>query len=249
MKKHIPNGITLLNLLSGVIGVVAALSGYWYLAFWLMVAAAIFDFFDGMTARLLKVTSPMGKELDSLADMISFGFLPGAMMYRMLFSSPNLPSGPIDGFLALLPFTAFLITASSALRLAKFNIDTRQSENFIGMPTPGNALFIGGVSLMYHMVCHCNAFGEFLGNIYFLLAIVVFASIMPLVNLPMLSMKFKNLNFKENIWRYLLIAGSLIIVLIFIYWVYMAVSLIVLYYLILSFIWSLSLKNSSSKEI
>lgn len=237
--KHIPNGITLLNLLSGSIGVVLCLSGYWHLAFWFMIAAAVFDFFDGMVARLLHVSSAIGKELDSLADLISFGFLPGAIMFRMMYTSPNLVYGPIDDFMPFLPFAGFLVTASSALRLAKFNIDIRQSEYFIGMPTPANALFIAGYSLMYHNICHCNWLGQFLGNIYTMLVVVAFSSIMPLINLPMLSLKFKNFNFKENIWRYLLITGSIIIVLIFIYWVYMSIALIILYYLIISILWVL----------
>jgi CDP-diacylglycerol---serine O-phosphatidyltransferase len=247
IKRHIPNTITLLNLLSGAVGVVASLSGFWYLAFWLMILAAVFDFFDGMAARLLNVSSPLGKELDSLADLISFGFLPATMVYRMMFSSPDLIYGPFDNFLPLLPFVAFLIAAFSALRLAKFNIDTRQTEYFIGMPTPANALFIGGFSLVFHFICHCNVLGHFVSSIYTLLGLVVFSSIMPITNLPMLSLKFKSLNFKKNIWRYLLIFGSVIIGLIFFKWIYMSVSLIILYYLILSVIWGFTLKNTLTK--
>ena len=243
MKKYIPNTITSMNLLSGAFGVVAALAGYWYLAFWMMVAAAVFDFFDGLAARALKVTSPMGKELDSLADMISFGMLPGAMMYRMIYSSYNLPHWSFEGFLPLLPFAAFFITAMSAIRLAKFNVDTRQSDIFIGLPTPANALFIGGLSLMSHILCHCSAIGHLVGNTYFLLGVTLVFSYLLVAELPMLSLKFKNLGFKENIWRYILISGAVIIIIIFVYWVYMAVSVIILYYIILSILWNMFKKK------
>jgi len=239
MKRIIPNSITLMNLLSGAIGVVSALAGYWYLAFWMIVVAAVFDFFDGLAARALKVTSPMGKELDSLADMISFGMLPGTIMYRMLYSSYNLPHLGIDGFLPILPFLGFFITAFSALRLAKFNIDTRQSDIFIGLPTPANALFIGGLSLMSHFLCHCTTIGHIVGNTYFLLGVTAVFSFFLVAELPMLALKFKNLNFKENLWRYLLILGAIVIIIIFIYWIYMAVSVIILYYIILSILWNI----------
>jgi len=239
MRKHIPNAITLMNLLSGAIGVVVALAGYWYLAFWMIVIASVFDFFDGLAARALKVTSPMGKELDSLADMISFGMLPGAIMYRMLYSSYNLPHWGWEGFLPLLPFLGFFITAFSALRLAKFNVDTRQSDIFIGLPTPANALFIGGLSLMSHFLCHCTTMGHLVGNTYFLLGITAIFSYFLVAELPMLSLKFKNLSLKENIWRYVLILGAVVIVLIFVYWVYMAVSIIILYYIVLSILWNI----------
>jgi CDP-diacylglycerol--serine O-phosphatidyltransferase len=243
--KNIPNTITILNLLSGGVGVVAALNGFWYLAFWLMLAAAIFDFLDGMAARMLKAVSPIGKELDSLADLISFGFLPAAIMYRMFYSSPNLPYDNIlPDFLPLIPFLGLLILASSALRLAIFNIDTRQKDYFIGLPTPANALFIGGYSLMFHFVCHCNALGEFLQSTYTLLGVTAFAVIMPLVPMRMLSLKFKNLDLKENVWRYVLIAGVLVLMIIFFYWMYMAVSLAILYYVILSMVWSFTRKTN-----
>jgi len=225
-----------MNLLSGATGVVMSLSGYWYLAFWLMIAAAVFDFFDGLAARALKVTSPEGKELDSLADMISFGMLPGAMMYRMLYLSYNLPDVRAGDAILVIPFAGFLITAFSALRLARFNVDTRQSENFIGLPTPANALLIAGLSLINHFACHCTAVGHFADSTYTLLAVTAFSSFMPVANIPMLSLKFKNLKFKENLWRYLLIAGSIVIALLFMYWIYMSVSLIIVYYIILSII-------------
>jgi len=238
MKRHIPNAITSLNLFSGSVGVVASLSGYWYLAFWMMIVASIFDFFDGMTARLLNVSSPIGKELDSLADMVSFGFLPAVIMFSMLSNSYNLPLLRFQGFL-FIPYFAFFIAIMSAIRLAKFNLDVRQNENFIGLPTPANALFIGGLSLITHFLCHCSPISHFIGNAYTLLALTFIFSILLVVELPLLSLKFKNLNFRDNLWRYLLVFGSIIIAITFVYWIYMAVSIIILYYIFLSIVWNM----------
>lgn len=245
--KNLPNAITILNLLSGAVGIVAALNGFWHFAFWLMIAAAVFDFLDGMAARLLHATSPLGKQLDSLADLVSFGVLPAVILYRMFYASINLPRDEIlPAFLPLLPFVALLVVASSALRLAKFNIDTRQAEYFIGLPTPANALFIAGYSLMFHLLCHCNDLGQFIQSYQTLLAVTAFAVVMPLLPVPMLSLKFKNLKFKENLWRYLLILGAIAIGLFFVYWIYMALAIIILYYVLLSIIWSFTIRKSKT---
>src|SRR5215813_3421668 len=133
MKKYIPNSITSLNLFSGCIGVVMALQGNYLMAFYCVLASGIFDFFDGMSARALHVKSLIGKELDSLADVISFGFLPGAIIFTMLGETTDNP---------YVPYLGFVLTVFSALRLAKFNIDTRQSTDFIGVNTPMNTFFI-----------------------------------------------------------------------------------------------------------
>ncbi|MBC7617150.1 MAG: CDP-diacylglycerol--serine O-phosphatidyltransferase, partial [Pedobacter sp.] len=134
MKKHIPNAITCANLFSGCIGVVFAFKGELETAAYFVLLSGIFDFFDGMVARLLKVKSAIGKELDSLADMVSFGFLPGVVMFQLLKAG--------DYSNDYLPYLGFIITVFSALRLAKFNIDERQTEDFIGLNTPMNTLFI-----------------------------------------------------------------------------------------------------------
>lgn len=238
MKKHIPNILTLGNAVSGSIGVVATLSGFWQWSFYMLLLAALFDFLDGLSARALGVSSPVGKELDSMSDMVSFGVLPGAMMYSMLANSYNLPLLRIEGVL-FIPFFAFLITALSALRLAKFNLDTRQTDIFIGLPTPANAIFIGGLLLINHNLCHCNAIHHFAFSTYTLLAITLIMSILLVVELPLLSLKFKNLKWSDNVWRYLLIAGSLVLAIMFIYWIYMAIPLIILWYLLLSIVWNI----------
>ena len=137
--KHIPNTITMLNLVSGCIGISIALTGRLYEASYFIGIAALFDFLDGFTARLLNVRSEIGKQLDSLADVVSFGLLPGMIIFMMMMNSANLPD---SGFLNQnpLPFLAFLIPVFSALRLAKFNLDTRQSNSFLGLPTPATAI-------------------------------------------------------------------------------------------------------------
>ncbi|MBN2747627.1 MAG: hypothetical protein JXR34_12950, partial [Bacteroidales bacterium] len=152
-------------------------------------------------------------------------------------------------FLNPIPFIALFVLASSALRLAKFNVDTRQTYFFVGMPTPANALFIGGISLVNHVVCHCNSLGKFVSDYRFLLAVVIFSSIMPLVKLPMLSLKFKSISFKKNFWRYLLIFGAIAIFSIFIYVWYMSVSLIILYYVLLSVFWTLFTKPLQNNKL
>ncbi|MGH2624123.1 MAG: CDP-alcohol phosphatidyltransferase family protein, partial [Sphingobacterium sp.] len=141
MKKYIPNTITSLNLFSGCIGIIMALNAEFMVAFYCVIASGIFDFFDGMSARLLKVKSLIGKELDSLADVISFGLLPGVIIYMLLKDSITNP---------YLPYFAFLIPVFSALRLAKFNIDSRQSTDFIGVNTPMNTFVI--ISLPFIML-------------------------------------------------------------------------------------------------
>ena len=130
--KHIPNTITSMNLLCGVLGVIFTFQGALDLAFYLMILASVFDFLDGFSARMLKAYSPVGKELDSLADLISFGLLPALMIHR------RLVEGGMTGFWIYVPV---IICIFSALRLAKFNVDDRQSENFLGLPTPACAMW------------------------------------------------------------------------------------------------------------
>ena len=133
LKAQLPNFITLLNLLSGVLGIIWVLEGQPLYGAYFVILAATFDFFDGFTARLLKVQSDMGKELDSLADVISFGVLPGILLYSLTESQTEA---------AFLPYCTLIIPMLSAYRLAKFNLDTRQSDRFIGLPTPANALLL-----------------------------------------------------------------------------------------------------------
>ena len=156
MKKHIPNTITCCNLISGCIATYYAFLGNFEMALLFIIIGAVFDFFDGMSARLLGVSSPIGKELDSLADDITFGFAPSAIIFGYLCTFPcslfTSHSSLFTFHFSLLPFLAFVMAAFSALRLAKFNLDERQALGFIGLPTPANALFWGSliVGLQQH---------------------------------------------------------------------------------------------------
>lgn len=179
--KHIPNTITSMNLLCGVLGVICTFKGNYDTAFILMLAAAACDFFDGLSARLLKAYSDMGKELDSLADMVSFGVLPALMMNRMMTDIHG------ESFICYIPL---LIAVFSALRLAKFNIDERQTDNFIGLATPACAMICG--SFAYYAASDPGSMlYSWAGNIFFIPAVSVVLSLLLVSEIPMFSMKFK----------------------------------------------------------
>lgn len=208
MKKHIPNTITCCNLISGCIATYWAFNSEYELALLFIVIGAVFDFFDGMTARLLHVSSPIGKELDSLADDITFGFAPSAIIFSWLsgYHFHELPS-PIA---FLMPFTAFIMAAFSALRLAKFNLDERQSMGFIGLPTPANALFWGSLIV---------GAGPFLASspiyIYGAIAVMLLFSYLLIAELPMFALKFKTWGWKGNEVKYIFLLTCIPLLIIF----------------------------------
>lgn len=224
MRRHIPNIITCCNLLSGCVATMFAFEGMYPFAFAFIIAGAVFDFFDGLTARALKVSSPIGKELDSLADVITFGFAPSAMVYSWLRECADVN---LDMLLAFaMPFFAFLIAAFSALRLAKFNVDERQTSLFIGLPTPANALFWGGLILGSHDIVVVNPYGWML-----VIALVMLFSYLLVAEIPMFSLKFKSLAWKANRTAYifLLVSITLLILLGF-----KGLSAVIGWYIILS---------------
>jgi CDP-diacylglycerol--serine O-phosphatidyltransferase len=225
MKKHIPNAITCLNLLSGCLGIVLAFNGSLVLSCYTIIIAAIFDFFDGLAARVLNAYSPMGKELDSLADMVSFGFLPAAIVYQLFLQSFDPASGS-----AYITYVAFLIAVASALRLANFNIDERQTENFIGLPTPANAMLIASFPLI---ISEGGALSVIILNTYFLAGFSVVSSFLLIMELPLISLKFKNLGIADNLYRYILLFSGIILILIF---KFAAVPIILFLYILLSII-------------
>lgn len=197
MKKHIPNTITSCNLISGCIATVCALEGQLPLALLWIVIGAVFDFFDGMSARLLKVSSPIGKELDSLADDVTFGVAPSAMLFYSL-SVADYPVA-LECLRSWLPYTAFIMAAFSALRLAKFNLDERQSMGFIGLPTPANALFWGS------LLCGYPEFLKISEWMPVCLLVLMLVSCWILVcEIPMFALKFKHWGISEkgNIVKY-----------------------------------------------
>ncbi|WP_129714974.1 CDP-diacylglycerol--serine O-phosphatidyltransferase [Pedobacter sp. SYP-B3415] len=197
MKKHIPNALTCANLASGCAGIVLAFNGDLQAAAYCVLISGIFDFFDGFAARLLHVKSAIGKELDSLADMVSFGFLPGVVMYQLLMSA--------DYTSTLLPYFGFLITIFSALRLAKFNIDERQTEDFIGLNTPMNTLFI--VSLPFI----AEDYPHVIGSTLLLLAITVGCSLLLVSEIRIFSLKLGSVSWESNKYRYLFLIVSAIL--------------------------------------
>ncbi|HET8859889.1 CDP-diacylglycerol--serine O-phosphatidyltransferase [Marivirga sp.] len=216
IKKNIPNIITAANLFTGAVGVYFASQFDFESVAFCIVLAALFDFLDGMLARLLKVHSEIGKQLDSLADMVTFGFLPSYVLFQFLQLNDA----------GILSFAAFLIAVFSAFRLAKFNIDTRQSEEFIGLPTPANALFIGFLIFLKDIE---NT--SFLFETPALLVISVVFSLLLVAELPMIALKFKNFSMKENIFRYLTIVMAIILISIF---QFSAVPVVILLYILLS---------------
>ena len=228
--RHIPNTITCLNLFCGCLSVVSAFNGRLESAAYFIFAAAVLDFFDGFAARMLKVYSDIGKELDSLADMVSFGIAPASIMYVMLLqavAANNIPNGIFDsgGFIAM---SAFLIAVFSGLRLAKFNIDTRQSDSFIGLPTPANALFICALAFTAQ---GNGCLASLAGNMYFLPVVTAVFSLLLVAELPLFSLKFKSFDWRSNKIRYIFIGLSAVI-LIVLHWPGLAA--VILLYIILS---------------
>jgi CDP-diacylglycerol--serine O-phosphatidyltransferase len=196
MKKHIPNTITCCNLISGCIATFWAFQSDYQMALLFIVIGAVFDFFDGMSARLLGVSSPIGKELDSLADCITFGFAPSAIVFSFLCSSHiHLP---------YVPFLAFIMAAFSALRLAKFNLDERQALGFIGLPTPANALFWGSLVLGLQ---EYNIYFE--GMEWAVLVGTFISSYLLIAEIPMFALKFKTWGWKGNEIKYIFILSCI----------------------------------------
>jgi len=211
MKNYIPNITTLLNLFSGCVAVVLLSGGNFYLSVWFIIASSVFDFFDGMFARLLNSTSKIGKDLDSLADMVSFGLYPGFVMYWLL-SKSTLPE--CCGL--YIPF------------LGIFNNDESQAINFMGLPTPANTLFI--LSLPYILI---NNYGHLIVSYYTILMIVIFSSLILVAPIELFSLKIKNITWHSNKFIFTLIIIS---ILLFSFFTFKSIPIIILLYIILSII-------------
>ena len=224
ITRNIPNSITCCNLISGCIAIAFAYEGKqeWALAF--IIIGAVFDFFDGMVARLLNVSSPIGKELDSLADDITFGAAPAMMVFTFLHQLPY-PDW-LDGAREYLPYVAFLIAAFSALRLAKFNLDERQTTSFIGLPTPANALFwgsliVGGGSRLIHIPYALPV----------VLVLIVLSCWMLVAEIPLFALKFKQWGWKGNETKYIFLITCIPLIV----WLGMSsLAVIITWYVILS---------------
>lgn len=227
IKKHIPNLITLINLFCGCVAVVFVSEQNYEMAFYMVCLGIFFDFFDGFFARLFKVSSPLGLQLDSLADMVTSGVVPGYVMYSLFVKSAN-PNDVIAS--AFIPFLGFIVTLGSCYRLANFNIDTRQTDSFIGLPTPANALFILSLPLV---VEYSNSFilFEILTNHWVLLTIVLSSAYILNAEIPLFALKIKKFTFKDNLLQIIFLGISIVLLLLL---QFGAVPVIIIFYVLLS---------------
>ena len=245
IKKHIPNAITLLNLMSGLIALVYAFDDNLQMAFFWVCMGIFFDFWDGFAARVLKVSSPLGVQLDSLADMVTSGVVPGAVMYQMLahiqenFEQYNVTDDTF--YMKLVPFIGFIITLGSCMRLGKFNIDTRQTSSFIGLPTPANALFILSIPMITSTTESDFVFNVF-SNPYVLVFVSLFSAFIMNAEIPLFSLKTKNKNLSDNKVTLLFLGICAILLLFF---QFEAIPVIIGFYILLSIILNLTQKSTS----
>lgn len=234
IKKHIPNTITLLNLLAGLLALIHAFNGNYNEAFSLVCLGIFFDYWDGFFARIWKVQSPIGLQLDSLADMVTSGVVPGLVMYKMLAdiqenqSQYNLTEDTY--YMGVVPYLGFLITLASCYRLAKFNIDTRQTDSFIGLPTPANALLIMSIPMIqFHSEFEWLV--DFLSNPYVLVGITVLSSYLLNAEIPLFSLKVKSFSWEKYKMQVVFLIISLILIVLL---EFIAIPIIILLYVILS---------------
>lgn len=241
--KQIPNLITLLNLLCGCAALLSLFQGWYYATAGWLAGAAIADFADGLVARALKVTSAEGKELDSLADLIAFGLVPGAILYTLLVLGANPEyTNPMIGGIHWFAFPAFLLTAASALRLARFNLDERQTEGFLGLATPACTIFVLGL-LMLHQDAN-PAVMSWLSQKTVLYPLIILLSYLLLSEIPMFSFKFKHLRWEGNALRIIFAASALVLLLI---WREVALAPIVLIYIVINVVCHFSRKANSQQ--
>lgn len=231
LKSHIPNAVTLLNLISGGLAIILLFKGLIIESALFIGLAAVFDFLDGFLAKLFNVKSLIGKELDSLADVISFGLAPAYFLYLLMSKNQFFNGG--TPFLQYIPYLALLIAAFSAFRLGKFNLDTRQTISFLGLPTPANAVFIVSFCLVAFMnngpvpiIDHLT------GNYLVQSALIPLSSFLLVSEVPMFALKFnKGFGLKPNLLRYSFILITLALVLL-LGWTGILLSMIV--YVLLS---------------
>jgi CDP-diacylglycerol--serine O-phosphatidyltransferase len=237
IKQHIPNAITLLNLSSGLLAIIAIFKGYYDEAFLFVCLGIFFDFWDGFFARKFKVSGELGLQLDSLADVITSGVVPGLMMFKLLLdiqedSTSNYYLTEDYYYMGFVPYLGFIITLASAYRLAKFNIDTRQTDSFIGLPTPANALFIMSIPMIQFDDTHewlVNA----LFNPFVLLGISLVSAYMLNAEIPLFSLKIKTFDWAHNKLQFSFLALSLVLLVVF---GFTALPVIILSYVVLSVI-------------
>jgi CDP-diacylglycerol--serine O-phosphatidyltransferase len=230
IKKQVPNTITLLNLFCGCIAMVFALNKEFEMAFYFVSLGIFLDFFDGFFARLFQVSSSLGLQLDSLADMVTSGVVPGIVMYQLMGSSSGYPK--LGWIVEPFPFVGFLITLGSCYRLANFNIDTRQTDSFIGLPTPANALFILSLPLVLRNLDSFFVL-ELLTNPFVLVGITLLSVYMLNAEIPLFSLKIKQMSLKKNALQILFLLSSVVLIASF---QYAGIPLVIVFYVLLSLI-------------
>jgi len=245
MKKQIPNLLTLGNLFCGTIATILAVQSDFVTAGLFVVIGIFLDFFDGFVARLLKVSGELGKQLDSLADMVTSGVVPGIIMFNLLYQSSfkNLDTQLVDSGIppntiimsndyisSWVPYIGLLLTLGAGYRLAKFNIDTRQSESFIGLPTPAMSLFVISLPLIQEYATNVWA-QNLISNNYFLIAVTLVLTYLMNAEIPLFSLKFKEYSLKNNSLKYFFLATSLALLIIL---NFISVPIIIILYVLLS---------------
>lgn len=240
LKRFIPNGITLLNLLSGCIAVILAVNELFVAAAFFVFLGIFLDFFDGFFARKLKVQSDLGVQLDSLADLVTSGLVPGIVMLQLLTQASNSKGIELAQFTSFIEWESFkippiallglCITLASAYRLAKFNLDEEQQSYFKGLPTPANALFILSLPLILEFQNN-DAINAIILNQWFLLALTVVSCYLLNAKVKLFALKFKNWSFKDNIIRYVFIFFSLVLLIVL---QFLAVPIIIVFYIVVS---------------
>jgi CDP-diacylglycerol--serine O-phosphatidyltransferase len=239
IKKHIPNSITLLNLLCGCIAMVFVTNSDFEMAFYFVCLGIFLDFFDGFFARLLKVSGPLGLELDSLADMVTSGLVPGYVMFFMLSNSQHEISSHF-----MMPYIGFIITMGSCYRLAVFNIDTRQTNSFIGLPTPANALFILSLPLVIKYSDSIFVL-EILTNQWVLVVITLFSAYILNAEIPLFSLKIKKFNLKDNALQIVFLLLSFLLLFFF---QFAGIPLVIIGYVLLSIVSNKFLLDEKKKR-
>ena len=235
IKKHIPNTITLLNLASGLLAVIAIFKGYYDEAFIFVSLGIFFDFWDGFFARKFNVSGELGLQLDSLADMVTSGVVPGLMLFKLFENIQMDSASPYfltdeSWYMGFVPYLGFIVTLASAYRLAKFNIDTRQTDSFIGLPTPANALLIMSIP----MIEYAGSFDWLvtgLYNPYVLLGITVLSAYLLNAEIPLFSLKVKDFSLANNKIQIVFLAVSVVLLLLL---SFTALPVIILFYVLLS---------------
>jgi CDP-diacylglycerol--serine O-phosphatidyltransferase len=239
IKKHIPNLITLGNLFCGTIATIYAVQADFVFAGLFVILGIVFDFFDGFAARLFKVSGELGRQLDSLADMVTSGVVPGIIMLKLIeVNTINASNSFFDNSILGISLVGLVLTLGACYRLAKFNIDTRQSDSFIGLPTPAMSLFVISLPLIQEY-SNIEFALNLITNNYFLITITILLTYLMNAQLPLFSLKFKDYSIKNNLIKYVFLIASLLMI---VFLQYISIPLIIIVYVVLSVISNFSKK-------